>query len=330
MLGAENILALNHTARTKAGRRASGPNTLANPAAGDIGYLGDYPGTQHFADGGIVGWFWDTVGAVGSFVGGVADFIADPASSVRSAFGGIDLGGLGGAGQLTTALLRFPGKVVDGAIEWLKGFISDSGVGEGNYGAALAFAKSQVGKPYTWGGSGSPGWDCSGFMGAITNVIRGRSPARIGTTASMPWAGFAPGSNGAFVIGNSRNTGDGIGHMAGTLLGVPVETRGGDGTVVGPGSRGASNGLFGEHYSFQYDSGGMLPTGWSSVYNGTGSPEPVLTDSQWAAVANGAQGADDEYALASGALEILDDGLVRVVDGRIRRVGSALSNGRRA
>lgn len=33
-----------------------------------------------------------------------------------------------------------------------------------------------------------------------------------------------------------------------------------------------------------YDSGGMLPTGLSTVYNGTGRPERVLTDRQWDAI----------------------------------------------
>jgi SLT domain-containing protein len=30
-----------------------------------------------------------------------------------------------------------------------------------------------------------------------------------------------------------------------------------------------------------YDNGGMLPVGWSQVYNGTASPEAVMTDRQW-------------------------------------------------
>lgn len=41
-----------------------------------------------------------------------------------------------------------------------------------------------------------------------------------------------------------------------------------------------------------YDSGGLLPPGLSSVYNGTGKPERVLTDRQWQAVMSGARGGD--------------------------------------
>jgi hypothetical protein len=35
-----------------------------------------------------------------------------------------------------------------------------------------------------------------------------------------------------------------------------------------------------------YDNGGLLPPGISAVYNGTGSPEPVFTPSQWAQLRN--------------------------------------------
>ena len=38
---------------------------------------------------------------------------------------------------------------------------------------AKQFAQGQVGKPYVWGGVGPNGYDCSGFMSALTNVLRG-------------------------------------------------------------------------------------------------------------------------------------------------------------
>lgn len=41
------------------------------------------------------------------------------------------------------------------------------------------------------------------------------------------------------------------------------------------------------HIHWAYDEGGMLPPGWSTVFNGTGRPEPVLTQPQWEAVING-------------------------------------------
>jgi hypothetical protein len=42
-----------------------------------------------------------------------------------------------------------------------------------------------------------------------------------------------------YTIGSTPDAGGGIGHMAGTLLGVNVESRGGQGVVVGSSARGA-------------------------------------------------------------------------------------------
>jgi cell wall-associated NlpC family hydrolase len=112
----------------------------------------------------------------------------------------------------------------------------------GSYGGAMRFASSQAGKNYGWGSSGPGTYDCSGFMSAITNYIRGKYPySRVGSTGSFPWSGFARGA-GAFMIGSRRGN---PGHMAGTLMGMNVESRGGEGVVVGPRARGANNSLFG-------------------------------------------------------------------------------------
>lgn len=105
--------------------------------------------------------------------------------------------------------------------------------------AAASFAQAQVGKPYVWGGVGPGGYDCSGFMSAITNILRGQSPySRVGATGSFPWAGFQPGV-GQFTIGSTPNYGgSGVGHMAGTLMGMNVESRGGVGPITGSAARG--------------------------------------------------------------------------------------------
>lgn len=45
----------------------------------------------------------------------------------------------------------------------------------------------------------------------------------------------------------------------------------------------AQHGVFGDnaHIHWAYDQGGMLPPGYSTVFNGTGRPEPVLSGQQW-------------------------------------------------
>lgn len=106
----------------------------------------------------------------------------------------------------------------------------------------LSWAASQVGKPYIWGGVGPAGYDCSGFQSAITNVIQGRSPySRRFATGGFPTGDFAKGP-GNYSIGFFRGN---PGHMAGTLLGVNVESRGGEGVVMGKRARGAGDRLFG-------------------------------------------------------------------------------------
>lgn len=101
--------------------------------------------------------------------------------------------------------------------------------------AALAFARSQAGKPYQWAGVGNPSYDCSGFQSAITNVLTGRPPNhRLFSTASFasgPVAGFQRGTGSAYVIGVVQGH---PGHMAGNLAGVPVESNG-RGVTVGTG-----------------------------------------------------------------------------------------------
>lgn len=70
--------------------------------------------------------------------------------------------------------------------------------------------------------------------------------------------------------------------MAGTLHGVNVESRGGEGVVVGPRARGANDRLFTTRASFAFDRGGIWNPGTVGV-NMSGRPERVLSPAQTAA-----------------------------------------------
>lgn len=139
--------------------------------------------------------------------------------------------------------------------------------------AAQQFAISQNGKPYQWGGTGNPSWDCSGFMSGITHALRGENPfsGRLGQTATMPWGGFIPGLRGAFTIGNSKRAG----HMAGTLAGVNVESGGSNGVHYGPPAIGADNGLFEEKWTLP-QVGGVFVSGGAG--GGSFDPTPMVDD----------------------------------------------------
>lgn len=117
------------------------------------------------------------------------------------------------------------------------------------------------GAPYVYGGDTNPraGMDCSSMVSAVTHILSGRNAnsGRIGTTASMPWGGFAPGLRSAWSVGNKPAD-----HMAGTLDGQNVEQHGPNGTPFRFPSRwGADNGYFTQQWHLpvvggQFVSGG--------------------------------------------------------------------------
>ncbi|WP_435239556.1 phage tail tape measure protein [Streptomyces sp. YPW6] len=135
-----------------------------------------------------------------------------------------------------------------------------SGIGGGTFKKALGWARTQNGLPYQWGGNGNPSWDCSGFMSAIESVIRGQSPHRRWATGAFSGAtapaGWVLGARSPFQIGITNS---GVGHTAGTINGVNVESRGGDGVIVGPGARSYKSSLFTHRYGLKvkgYATGG--------------------------------------------------------------------------
>jgi hypothetical protein len=263
--------------------------------------------TLRYADGGIFGWIGSAANKVAGAGSAAWNKIKEGASWLKDTLAGSARAGIDavvrpllksfpgldtGFGKL---LQRMPGKLIDALFGYSK---KADGKGAGGVGgpkiqAALKWARSQAGKPYIWGGVGPKGFDCSGFMGAIENVIRGLKPnsrrwatgAFSGNTAP---AGWVKNGASAFRVGI---TNAGVGHTAGTLGKTNVESRGGQGVVVGKSARGYNNPLFTDWYGFmpgKYDSGGYLQPGLNLAYNGTGRPEPVFTTQQANALTSGA------------------------------------------
>ncbi|MFI5684661.1 hypothetical protein [Streptomyces sp. NPDC051636] len=245
-------------------------------------------GGQHFASGGIVG---TVTSGIGNVIGGAYDWAKD-----------LVIGGLKAAAQKAiNSLVRplinqIPGsgvgslmrglanKALSGMLGWF-GNEDKKAVGGPAVQRALAWAKSQGGKPYQWAGNGNPSWDCSGFMSAIESVIRGERPHRRWATGSFVGnsgpSGWVRNLNSPFMIGI---TNAGVGHTAGTLAGVNVESSGGAGVHYGKTARGYNDALFTSRWGFapaaKYDSGGLLAEGATMVVNGTKRPERILTPSQ--------------------------------------------------
>ncbi|MFJ4623058.1 hypothetical protein [Streptomyces sp. NPDC088812] len=237
--------------------------------------------------------------AEGGIIGSVTSAIGGAVSSAASWAKDLVIGGLKSAAQKAIGALvrplvdRIPasslGSLMKGlsnkALDSMLGFLGaedKKAVGGPAVQNALSWARTQNGLPYQWGGNGNPSWDCSGLMSAIESVIRGERPHRRWATGSFVGnsgpAGWVRNLNSPFMIGI---TNAGVGHTAGTLAGVNVESRGGDGVIIGKGARSYKDSLFTSRWGFapaaKYDSGGLLQPGATMVLNGTRKPEAVLT-----------------------------------------------------
>ncbi|MFF4090412.1 hypothetical protein ACFYY9_26550 [Streptomyces nigra] len=304
-VGSGFVHSLNAIARSRGAqgvKAALAPTFAGNPATSTDRSLryasgGVFP-HQKFADGGIFSWIGKAASAVAGAGSAAWNKVKQGASWLKDtleasaragvknvvdpllkSFPGMDTG-------IGKMIRRIPTKIIDALFGYSKKADDKGagGIGGPKIQAALKWAKTQNGKPYQWGGNGNPSWDCSGFMSAIESVIRGQKPHRRWSTHAFSGKTAPPGwvyhGNSAFKVGI---TNAGVGHTAGTLGKTKVESRGGDGVIVGSRARGFNDKLFTSWYGFKpgtYDSGGYLQPGLNLAYNGTGRPEPVFTTSQ--------------------------------------------------
>lgn len=286
-------------------------------AAARIGRpMTEYPGDGSegwaFAKGGLVGYLSDVWGAIQH----PNQLIKKPIESM------IDR--IPGGGDIKSWLAGMGHKLVDGLARFMTSFgmgggISGTAATTGRIVATQAFLKSQAGKPYVWASAGPGGYDCSGIVSAAYNVLHGKNPySHTFSTESLPGGFFKQGSiSGPLVAGWSHPgqapASASVGHMAGNIAGMPFESRGSRGVIVGSGARSvrqfanigsamADGGLVKVAKMAQADFGKVtLAPGHNLVYNGTGAPEPLSTE------AAGRMHPDDIQALANaigGALAV--------------------------
>lgn len=188
------------------------------------------------------------------------------AGTPRSIDAGVNFAGLAGgvASFMSRAFVQMGVNALaqhyasqNSAIAAALGFGTGSGTG-----AAVDFAKAQDGKPYIWGGVGPAGYDCSGYMSAIANVLTGKDPHHRLFSTGMVQNGrafgpFLPGLGGKFQIGVSN------GHTAGTLLGTNVESTGNH-VRYGKDAHGATDKQFHLHFHIPDDKIVEGAAAWSS------------------------------------------------------------------
>ncbi|MFJ5070256.1 hypothetical protein ACIQC7_27985 [Kitasatospora sp. NPDC088556] len=250
-------------------------------------------GSQLLAGGGVIGSIVDTASSIANrglnLLEGGADLIAHPGKAwdkltdpVRALFAGI------GDSPMAKVLAGIPARALDGLKDRLLDFVGlgggssapPAGAGVQRWSDVVLQALAMVGQP----------------AGLLNTTLRrmgqesGGNPTIVNTTDSN-WSAGTPSVGLMQVIGPTFRA------YAGALA------------DRGPFSYGVSVDPLANVYSSMryalsrygslsaaydrpggYDSGGYLPTGFSTVYNGTGRPEPVLTTQQWDAVQRGGLG----------------------------------------
>lgn len=286
-----------------------------------VQYPGDGSGGLAFADGGLIG---QLEGAAKD----VMAFFADPVKLLTTPLNAL-VNSIPGQGGFHDTLVGAGHKAVGWVGDFLHSKIKSlaatmGGVDTGAAPGAMAFLRAQVGKPYGWNQAGPGSYDCSGIVSSIWNILHGRSPYghTFSTSNEAPFFPL-PGSGGLLTAGWTNPGepgpgGDGVGHTAGVLAGVPFESTGGVGVRVGSGITAvsrfahlghfASGGLVGSGGLIpivNMDSGGFLPPRSRTIVdNGTNEWERV-----------GGNGGTSHRALARELKKALV-GITVVMDGR--------------
>lgn len=298
-IGPRAIVAANAAA---SGRPAGGGGTFAGGGT-----------VQRFAGGGVVG---DLLGWIPGIGDDLAALWENPTSWVKAR--------IGASGGLVDILAAIPETLISKATEWLSsklgGLFGTGGTAvSGQLADWIRAAMAITGVGADW-------------FGPLTTLIMresGGNPAAINlwdinAQRGMPSQGLMQTIPSTFAAYRDPRLPNEITHpIANIVAGINyIRSRYGSIFNVQQANPGAP--------PMGYDNGGLLPPGYSTVYNGTGKPEAVFTDEQ---LRNLGGSPYEGVSLKGAVVEVLDDGLMRFVDGRIERAddatGSALLGRRR-
>lgn len=239
---------------------------------------------EGFAKGGIFGWVKNTaskgVDLAKSGVSWLKDGVKASAEAGLNAVVQPLINKISGSASVYRDMVTgIPKKMVKSIIGYsgkADAEMAKAGIGGKGFKSALSWARTQAGKAYQWGGNGNPSWDCSGFVSAIESVIRGEKPHRRWATGAFSGStappGWVLGAKSPYVIGITNS---GVGHTAGTLNGTNVESRGGDGVIVGPRARSYMDPLFTHRYGLRGFASGGRPRKGELAWVGERGPELV-------------------------------------------------------
>lgn len=224
--------------------------------------MADMPGDGSegfaFRSGGLVGWVKD-----------VWDAVSHPLDAIKAPFQAA-LGGIPGSGTIKDFLVGAADKVLDGAVSWLSRLAG----GGGKVGDAVKFLHQQDGKPYVWASAGPGGYDCSGIVSAVYNILHGKNPyghtfSTESAASYFPKPGQAGQMAAAWSHPGQAPAGATVGHMMGRVGNQNFESTGSRGVHL-KNTRSLSDfanighyrsgGMFGKPIQL-FDQGGLWPTG---------------------------------------------------------------------
>jgi hypothetical protein len=238
-----------------------------------------------YAKGGAIGrgagdglgdWLKSTAKKIGKKATDVfdsaTDFLADPVQSMKDLVKGLLDKVPGKDSDMVRTLVGMPGRVLDLVIDKVKNLFMAGGGQDGSTNGAVA------GNSNALGGS-------AGMIAILRQVFPGLSlnsgfrPGSITVTGNRSYHGM----NRAIDVPPRRDVFEWIRSNypnSRELIFSPMGSRqihNGRPHVYS----GAVRQTHYDHVHWAYDQGGYLRPGYSMVYNGTGSPEPVLTAQQW-------------------------------------------------
>ncbi len=250
-----------------------------------------------FATGGAVGdFFAGLVKRASDVFSGITNFFSDPLGAMKRLASQLLELVPGKDSEMVQIALGMPKRVVETLTQKVDEFFKASATTQGNpgpTGPGPGFLPWPAG-PYAQRGDSGVWRNIlqlvrdSGIPYHFGNSYRPGDPLWHGSGRAIDFIGYNQDALGQFFM-----------NMQGRVLEL-IHTTPRSGYYVSRGQRRSSMGeqdaLHRDHLHIAMDSGGLLPTGWSHIFNGTGRPEPVLTGGQWDSIMTLARGGDGASA----------------------------------